>query len=351
MAQTRILGAVARVAICSFFALGGSLEAQFVTDSVKSDTLLLRNGDLLTGEFRELERGIVSYKTDAMSTINVKWSRVLTAKTDKEFEIHLSTGERWIGSLAPTDPGFVTIRAVSDTFDTAMGRIVEMQRLKSSFWNRLDGSLDLGFDFTQQNKKVDINVRGDVEYVANRNRFNLRFTESVSRQDSASDITRSEIALGFTREMPNVWFLGFFASAEQNSQLSLDLRGTLGAGPGAYLVWTSRLSLATALALQFTRERFTGEETRTTVPLGLLTDFQFFNWSGLSTDVSARLTIQPVLNNSGRWQITLYANLRQEVLSNFYLTVGVNEVFDSEPPAVDANRNDLSITTSLGWTF
>jgi len=42
--------------------------------------------------------------------------------------------------------------------------------------------------------------------------------------------------------------------------------------------------------------------------------------------------------------------LKQELLSLLYLTVGINEVFDSNPPG-DANKNDFSLTTSLGWTF
>ena len=73
-----------------------------------------------------------------------------------------SNGRRMVGSLLANDPGFVTIRAVQDTFDAPISSIVEMQRLKPSFWDRLDGSLDLGFDFTQQNKKVDVNGRAEV---------------------------------------------------------------------------------------------------------------------------------------------------------------------------------------------
>ncbi len=55
-------------------------------------------------------------------------------------------------------------------------------------------------------------------------------------------------------------------------------------------------------------------------------------------------------NDWGRWQISLYARLKRELLSLLYLTVGLNEIFDSRPPG-DANKNDFSLTTSLGWTF
>ena len=75
------------------------------------------------------------------------------------------------------------------------------------------------------------------------------------------------------------------------------------------------------------------------------------NWSGLSTDLSSRLSIQPVLNDSGRWRISFSIDLTQEILNLLYLTVGLNEEYDSKPPSADANKNDFRITTSLGWTY
>lgn len=42
--------------------------------------------------------------------------------------------------------------------------------------------------------------------------------------------------------------------------------------------------------------------------------------------------------------------MKHELLSLLYLTVGINEYYDTSPPP-DANQNDFSITTSIGWTF
>jgi len=75
------------------------LRAQFVTDPEKTDSLRLRNGDWLVGDIREMSRGIVTYKTDAASTIYVKWTRILTATTDKRFQIYLEDERRYLGSL------------------------------------------------------------------------------------------------------------------------------------------------------------------------------------------------------------------------------------------------------------
>jgi len=332
--------------------VGTPLHAQFVSDAEKTDSLRLRNGDWVVGDLRDMARGIVTYKTDAMSTVYVKWSRVLTATTEKRFQIYLDDERRYVGSLQASETlGRVVIRADRDTFDVSTVSVIELKRIKETFWNRLDGSLDFGFGFTQQNAKTDLSLQSETRYLFNRNRLNLLLNGTFSRQDSVSDITRGTARLAYIREMKGLWFIGFAVSAEQNSQLSLDIRGSIGGGPGRFFIANNRMELGTFVTIGYNRERFTGEEARNTLPLGLITDFQFFNWSGLSTDLSSRLSIQPVLNDQGRWRISFTVNLTQEVLNQLYLRIGLAEEYDSEPPSADANKNDFSITTSLGWTY
>jgi hypothetical protein len=247
-----------------------------------------------------------------MSTIYVKWPRVLTAATEKRFQIILDDERRYYGSLQASETlGRVVIRADRDTLEVATQSVVELKRIKETFWNRLDGSLDFGFGFTQQNAKTDLSLRSETRYLMDRNRFNLTLDGSSSRQDSVSDITRGTARLFYIRELKGLWFVGFAASAEQNSQLSLDIRGSLRGGPGRYFIANSRMELGTLLAIGYSRERFAGEEARNTVPLALVTDYRFFNWSGLDTNLSSRLSIEPVLNDRGRWRISFTANSRR----------------------------------------
>jgi hypothetical protein len=334
------------------FGVGSPLHAQFVSNPEKTDSLRLRNGDWVVGDFRDMARGIVTYKTDAMSTIYVKWSRVLTATTEKRFQIYLDDERRYYGSLQASGTlGRVVIRADRDTFEVATPSVVELKRIKATFWNRLDGNFDFGFDFTQQNAKIDLSFRSETRYLINRNRLRLLLNGTFTGQDSVSNITRGTARLVYIREVKGMWFVGASVAAEQNSQLSLDIRGSIGGGPGRFFIANNRMELGTMVGIGYSRERFTGDEARNTVPLALVTDYQFFNWSGLDTDLSSRLSIQPVLNDQGRWLISFAAYLTQEILGDLYLRIGVVEEYDSEPPSAGANKNDVSITTSLGWTY
>lgn len=322
-----------------------------VTDANKSDVLLLRNGTELVGEFHELERGIVSLGTDAAGTVYVKWPRVVTATTDKAFQIYLQDGRSFVGSLQSSDNAYrVFIRGARDTLEVPIGAIVLMVRLKPTFWQRFDGSVDFGFNFTQQNSKTDLLLKFDIAYAVKSSRFAFTFDGSYSSQEGASDIQRRDLVLAYAREIGSRWFLLFGTSLRRNTQLSLDRAiGFLG-GPGRFFIATHRTSLGMFVAPGYRREFYVDEDPQTAVPLALVTDFQWFTWSGRTSDISSRLTISPVLNFAGRWLIYFDASLKHELLSDFNIKIGVNQAFDSKPPG-DANRNDFSLLTSVGWEF
>jgi len=306
----------------------------------------------MTGEFKSLQRGIVTFKTDAMSTISVKWPRVITAWTDKQFEIRLEDGRIFIGTMAGTDSGQVVIHTESDTVSVPTETVVTMLRLKRTFFQRLDGNLNLGLNFTQQNAKVDINFSGEVRYTIPLNHFQFYFNGTFSRQDSVSNITRRNFTFFYSRELANRtgWFWAVTAGNQANSQLGLDNALSAGTGPGRLLIQSNRVVLGAWVAPAVRRENYENVDPRTTYPLMFVGDFQLFNWAGLSTDLSSRLSAAPVLNDSGRWLINFTVNLNRELLNQLYLTIGITEIYDSKPPT-DTNNNDFSLTSSLGWTF
>lgn len=352
----RILVAFLLLTLAPFAPPGGAPRAaaqEFtpVTDPEKSDVLVLRNGDRMTGDLRELSRGVVTFRTDAAATIYVKWTRVVTALTDKVFEIRLNDGRRYIGSMAPGQAAYrVDIRAVRDTLEIPIRTVVELVRIKKTFWERLDGSVDVGFDYSQQNSKLDLNLSTKIKYDIANNRVSLAFDGSFSRQDSVSDIKRGNVSALYLHGLGERWFWAGAGASATNSQLSLEASGSLGTGPGRFLILSNTVTLGAWIGIYYRTERYTDNSARSTMPLSLMTDFQWFSWAGLTRDVSSRLAIAPVLNDQGRWQISFTANAKRELLSFLYLNLGIREYFDSKPPT-EANKNDFSFTTSLSWTF
>ncbi|MGB5528173.1 MAG: DUF481 domain-containing protein [Gemmatimonadota bacterium] len=339
----------------------GSAAAQ------KTDTVTVRNGDRMVGEIKGLERGQLEFKTDAMSTVYAEWPKVVTITTDKIFEIQLADGTVYFGSLRAGSPDSVVIHSDSLSVGVPTQSVVELQRIKSSFWAALDGNINLGLDFTQQNAKTDLNLSGEVHYAARRKPASagkvlakvtggfaltkLSFNSTLSRQDDTDDIQRGQVTLSHARQLENRWFWVLALMGERNSQLSLDFRASVAAGAGRFLVQSNKLELGLWTGPSYSREQFTGESGDNTIPFIIAADLHYFTWGVLNTSVSSQLSIMPILNQWGRWRINFGLNLQREVLKNFYINLGVTEAFDSDPTAADANKNDFGFTTSFGWTF
>jgi hypothetical protein len=319
----------------------------------KTDTLIVRNGDVWTGEIREYVRGKVTFSTDAASTIYVKWTRVLSAESDKLWDIDLEDGSKLLGSLDLGDEhDQLKIITDGDTLVVATQSVVALRRIKETFWKRLDGSIDLGVDFTQQNAKTDLNFGTKVMYKKDFNTFRFDLYTTFSRQDDTENISRLNTSFTYLREFAKGWFYAGVVRGEQNSQLSLDIRGTASAAGGRMLIQSNKVLLAAGLGLGYARELYTGQEGTNAFQGAILADFEFFSWGGLDTDLSTRLIVTPVFTDWGRWRISSITSFQREIVSWLYFNVTINEQFDSRPPTfLDTNKNDLSITTSLGWTF
>jgi hypothetical protein len=361
--RNRLRFAHALAAVLLFVALPAPALAQ------KTDTVTVRNGDRMVGEMKGLKRGQLEFKTDAMSTVYVKWPRVTTVTTDKVFEIELADGRVYFGTLTAGTQDSVVIETASDSVTVSTQSVVDLQRIKGSFWAALDGNVDLGINFTQQNSKTDMNLSGEVHYAHHSDvdtggkglRLNkyasgfaftkLDYNATFSRQDSTDDISRYTATLTHLRQLQERWFWLLAVGGESNSQLSLDFRATFAAGVGRFIKQSNKLDLAVWVGPSYSREQFTGEPPDNSIPLILAADFEYFTWGALDTNVSSQLSVLPILDQWGRWRINFALSVKQEVLKNFYVNVGVNDAFDSDPTAADANTNDFSLTTSFGWTF
>jgi hypothetical protein len=69
-----------------------------------------------------------------------------------------------------------------------------------------------------------------------------------------------------------------------------------------------------------------------------------------ATDIRSRFSLFPSLTTPGRMRLQATSDLRIKIVKDLYWGLHLYENFDSNPP-VRADKNDLGISTSLGWKF
>lgn len=112
----------------------------------KKDVIVMKNGDRITCEIKNLEKGQLSIKTDyTTGTILVDWEQVDHIETPQRFQIETQDGTRYEGALKSDDtvPEDVLqdLKIYEEDSEQMVSRqeVVGIRQLDRGFWERLDG--------------------------------------------------------------------------------------------------------------------------------------------------------------------------------------------------------------------
>jgi hypothetical protein len=316
----------------------------------KTDVIVLNNGDRLTAEIKSLERGRMTLKTDALSTVSVHWGDVISVKSARTFEVEVASGLRYYGSLATAAPQYVLVQGQSGTNQTlALLDIVRLSPLEGSFWARLDGSIDLGFNYTEASRQTQWTLNASVQQ--RRRAFVNKGTVSsqlTHLQDSQQ--TRNSLAAQSQRFLRDRWFTAGVGQVQQDGSLGLDYRTVIGGVAGRYVLQNSHTTFAVFSGLGYTHERFSGDQADNSAEALAGIDWQWFSPGDTDTDLSTSVLTYYNITGRARARLELNSSFKREVVKNLYWSLNGFDSFDSSPPG-DQKKNDFGVTLSLGWSF
>jgi len=324
----------------------------------KTDVIELRNGDRVTCEIKNLERGRLKVSTDSMGTVYIEWKDILRVSSKELYVVEMQDGRRLEGTLAETDAEGQLLLRARDKGDgeeqlVGMDKVVWLDPLKldEHLVRRWDGSVSAGFDATKANSDTSLSASFDARRRAED--FLLSFNGSVySRsQDGVDDSLRANFNGTYRGLLEDRWYWAALGSFERNDELDLDLRSLAGAGYGRFLVQTGRTLWSVTGGLAVVNEQLAGdEEAQTSAEAFFNTEYEFFTYDTPKTTLTTSLTIFPSLTESGRVRGSLDFALRRELITDLFVELSVYDTYDSDPPP-DAENNDWGIVTSLGYTF
>jgi hypothetical protein len=148
----------------------------------KTDIVTLRNGDRITGEVEQLDRGRLEYSTDDGGTIYFEWDKVVSVQSKDQFEVGTSDGRRFLGTLSSGGPQLLVVTGPSGPVTVATSQVTMIDPIGRSFWSRVDGSLDIGFSYTKSSSVTQLNANSTTTYRKPRSEF--RVTGSATLTDT-----------------------------------------------------------------------------------------------------------------------------------------------------------------------
>jgi len=353
MLQNRLCAAPARAPGIFLATLATVCLAAATADAgPKTDRVLLKNGDRVTCEIKQLDRGLLQVSTDDMGTINIEWNKVAALTSPSTFEVRTSAGMFHYGHFAPADEGSITVVDEAETATVALLDVIGIEPLKQKFFDRLDGSLDAGGSYTQASGVGQATF--SLLVLARRPAFEWQITAdaTVTAQENQPDTGRVNGQFAYARLLRNRWVVPGFARFERNQDLGFQARTTLGLGVGRYLLQSNRSLLMVSGGISANQEVPTEGPAIANVEATFSLSYSFFTYDFPKTDLSVSLASYPSLNDLGRVRVSTDVKIKRDVFtSDYFLALTVYDDYDSRPPTADAKTNDVGVTFSIGWKF
>jgi putative salt-induced outer membrane protein YdiY len=324
----------------------------------KDDVVIMTNGDKFTGEIKSLQYGELIFKSDYMKdSVHLDWKRVKSLESKDTFIVSLTNGTRvtgLIGKEVTSAEGGKDFEIVTDgsAVEVATSEVIAIGQREASVWNQLTGSINYGFSFASGNKQTDSSLGADVAFRTTKNSVQLATTSQFGSQTNAKNTNRFTFDSQYARQLSEKWLAAGLFSLLKSNQQDLALRSTYGGALGRKLVQTDRTSLTVMGGAAFSHESYVPEPgtepIHNNVESLLGVTFSTFRFKTLN--FRSETLLFPSLNDPGRLRLSSQSGLRIELVRNFNWNFDLYENYDTRPP-ITAPKNDLGITTSIGWTF
>lgn len=333
--------------------LAAPVRAQLETDAAYTDRIHLHNGDVITGNIKELDRGKLRFKTRTMDTVYINWVDIEYIESDKYLRIERTDGSFNYGriSTGDIDEGLVVDQGGRDVNVPILSvATIQPIRAKESFWRRIEGDATVGLNYTKASDILVTNLASNLRFREERYEVSLHAGWNETARTENQNSSRADLTTTYTRFLKHRWFWKATGGFDRNQELGIDLRGLVGITAGRYLFEspTTRFELNAGLAQN--RENRT-DNTVTNSTEGLIrSSLDIFKHTLPVTTLSANISVFPGITDTDRLRVNANLTLRNEIIRSLFWDLSVYGTWDNRP-AEGAAEEDYGIVTSLGASF
>ena len=319
----------------------------------KTDIAKTEDGSIYIGEIKSVQYATLTLSTHAASTLSIEWRHVTSLESKFEYRIELPGGVRHFGTLGHSEkPKHLSIVTPSGTIEVELAEVAQIVPIEHGFWKRMDGSVNFGFSFTQANEAIQYNLSGDAFTRTPKTYTSLSGQSIFNTQEGGEATDQHSLTLVSARIGKKKWGSFGLGGLQSNADQGYDLRSVVGGGATYFFIEGSGKFLLLILGPVYNREEVTDSsevDDSAEALVGLA--FRRFKRGSHSPSVLFSLETYTNLSETPRFRTALNFQVSWKVIGNFSFSVQVNNNYDSDPPGTDPNKNNLVMTSSVGYTF
>ena len=336
------------------FAASTVLCILLVPGLVRADTVVLSNGDRLTGSIESLEDGNLVLGSPLLGSVRIGWSDIESIESESTFSVLTMDGDRLEGRLSRTGDSIAVSpegEPAQRMDSPAVARIARGARKRgaASLLRNLDGSADIGYSLARGNQnQMQSSLGARASYQSAEYEFSGRLDSLFARQDGARSQSRHALNTRLDRFVNARTFVYGLTGFERNERRRLNLRTRLGGGFGWRVQASRKSDFAVLGGFAFVHEIYREQARRRTGE-----GFLGIEWEAtLLRDVvvSTHLTLHPDLLDRSNIRAELDSALRVPIAGRFTYSLRLFDRYATKP-AAGVERNDYGLVSGIGVTF
>jgi hypothetical protein len=297
--------------------------------------------------------GVATWKMDGMGTISLEEPKIKTMVSNKVFEIKMSGGKIYFGSLEASDePRKVNLVLLNENILLNISDIAEIYPIKNSFWRRLSGKFGVGANYSKGSNVATLAVSGNLDYRKKSSWFSLTWDLNDTYQGDTLSSSKSDIELSWQRKLDRGWSTYLSVSGSQNLQLGTKMRLNLNLAGIKDLAYNEWNRLYAAAGINLSREVPVGDNEIRDDLAGLFQlKWKVYKLTIPKVWVDADITYIPYLTqNRNRVTFNIYP---QVSIFNDNFKVGLNfyYTYDSHPQNDEATNDDYGLNLQFSYTL
>lgn len=311
----------------------------------KTDKVFLINGDILTGEIKNLNLAKLKFDMDGPGVIDIKWEKVIAVRSTRLFEIGLQSGELLVSQL---DSAFFAEHSIE------VNQIVEMYPISKKFIRRFSGNISTGVNYTKSSDILEFNFSGTVTYRIPKFELSLVTNSFVTNPsgDSSNSTKEQDVRLNNVFYFGKLFLAGGAIEWQQNTELGIKNRFSLKAYAGKVLMLDNHNRLVSYVGLSLNREQaITTEEYTTNLELPIGGTYRRFFYSFPKQSIDAVFNMYPSLSDWGRIRLEFSLKTSVEIFKDFSTGLTFYDKFDNRPPEGAVSQNDFGIALTVSYKF
>jgi hypothetical protein len=322
-------------------------------ERAKTDIVTLQNGDRITCRILYVQYGILRVNSVHTGDISIEWPSVRSIRSSYSFRVE-QFGGKYLAGVINTDPEGknLVVGSGKDAVTIPMQEVSRVLPYESDFWQRINGSVALGYNFTRSSDVSQLSFNFDERYSDVSREAQLSAQLASTRASSGDNSTQTEVTsnLYFLRPGPNFW--GLLSVLQRDQNLGIDGRVVVGSALGRHLYQAtdSRLQGIAGLVLdqQWATE---GGKSNSSLEAVFGGDWRVFKFSYPKVNLDTLLLLFPSITDSPRVRASLNITLTLKMTDRFSIQLSEFGNYDSRPPSTQAVTLDYGITTSIAYEF